>query len=301
MGTEEQIHRAAAEAVAPGSRVEHVEPYRRYPSPFPARLTVATPAGRLECVAKAAPATSSRLDVEATALRLLSEVGARSPRLLVGPVPVQTDSGPFEVVVMTTLPGEVLPWLQVPDLATGDRTCRLWSTAVDELHALTAQLAALPESRALARRTLDEELADVLAGDTAWAATPLVDRAIDLLGTHLADHRRPLVFTSGDLNPLNVLVEDGGRVGWVDFEHAAFEDPLIGLPKFWFWADDSGWATGARLGLVERYLYRHRVPAETFAVRILLRGLTHLRDSAPEDPPAQLLATLEHAVDVLRR
>ncbi|RCK71093.1 hypothetical protein DT076_01065 [Desertihabitans brevis] len=301
MRTEEQIHLAAADAVAPGSRVGDVRAYRRHPLPFPARLTVITPAGPVECVAKAAPAASSRLDVEATALRLLSEVGARSPRLLAGPVPVQTDSGPFHVLVMTPLPGEVLPWLQVPDLATGDRTCRLWTTAVEELHVLTEPLAALPGSRHLARRTLDDELADVLAGDSDRISSPLADRAIELLGVHLAVHRRPLVFSNGDLNPLNVLTEDGGRVGWVDFEHAVFEDPLIGLPKFWFWADDPGWATGARLGLVERYLYRHRVPAETFAVRILLRGLTHLRDTDPEHPPQQLVTTLEHAVDVLAR
>lgn len=298
MQTDQQIHAAAAEAVSPGSRVTDVKPYRRHPSPFPAKLTLTTAAGPLECVVKTAPAHSSRLSVEAAALRIMHQAGAHAPRLLVGPTLTDTNSGPIEFVVMTPIPGQLLPWLNIPDIATGDQTCRHWIEAVDQLHALTARIEELPEGRVLARKTLDAELADTLASDGPWTATRLFDRSVDLINDHIAAHRFPLAFSNGDYNPLNLLV-DGEDANWIDFEYAAFEDPLIGMPKFWFWADDSGWVSGSQLGLIERYLYRHRICAEAFAVRILLRGLTHLRDTTPDNPPTQMIATMERAIDTL--
>ena len=107
------------------------------------------------------------------------------------------------------------------------------------------------------------------------------------------------MFSNGDYNPLNVLVDHAGLTGWVDFEYSAFEDPLIGLPKFLFWADDSGWSLGAQVGLVERYLYRHRVTPAEFAVRVVLRGLTHLHDCSPDNPPKRMVGVIEHAIETL--
>ncbi|WP_230208433.1 hypothetical protein [Microlunatus sp. Gsoil 973] len=121
-----------------------------------------------------------------------------------------------------------------------------------------------------------------------------------MLDEHLPQHRLPLAFSNGDYNPRNVLADDSGLIGWVDFEHAWFEDPLIGFPKFLFWADDSGWMLASRTGLVERYLYRHRIAPASFAVRVVLRGLTHLVDTNPDDPPAVMIKTMEHALTTLR-
>ena len=301
MSVEQQIHEAAARAVAPGSRVHHAEPYRRHPSPFPVKLTLTTAGCPLKCVVKTAPAHDSRLTVEATALTLMQRVGGDAPRVLVGPITTDTDTGPIEFLVMTPLPGRPLPWLAVSDIATGDRTCRLLFQAIEELHALTDRVSRQPAAQQIARRTLDVELAEVIARDSPWVQTSLFDRAVDHLNRHLADHRLPLVFSNGDYNPLNVLADDHGLTGWIDFEFAAFEDPLIGLPKFQFWADDSGWVLASQTGLVERYLFRHRVSPESFAIRILLRGLTHLLDTTPDEPPMAMIDTMEHAIATLQR
>ncbi len=301
MSVEQQIHIAAAEAVAPGSRIHGAQPYRRHPSPFPVKLELSTADGLMECVVKTAPTHASRLSVEATALAVMEQIGADAPRLLAGPTLTSTDDGPIEFLVMTVLPGKSLPWLSVNDVATADRTCRLLFRAIETLHGLTDRLIALPAGDTIARRTLDQELADLLARTTPWVETSLFDRAVDLLNRHVADHRLPLVFSNGDYNPLNVLTDDDGMTGWVDFEHAAIEDPLIGLPKFQFWADDSGWMLASQTGLVERYLYRHRVSPDAFAIRVLLRGLTHLHDSAPDKPPTVMIDTMENAIATLQR
>jgi len=112
--------------------------------------------------------------------------------------------------------------------------------------------------------------------------------------------QRIQLFSNGDYNPLNVLADDAGLTGWVDFELSCFEDPLIGFPKFHFWSDDRGWSLAAQIGLVERYLYRHHVTPEAFLVRVALRGLTHLHDTTPDDPPVVMLKEIQHAVDTLR-
>jgi hypothetical protein len=133
-----------------------------------------------------------------------------------------------------------------------------------------------------------------------WSEARIFQDALEVLSTHLPPHRQPLVFSNGDYNPLNVLADNAGLVGWVDFEFGCFEDPLIGLPKFQFWADDSGWSLAAQVGLVERFLYRHHVTPAAFMVRVALRGLTHLHDTTPDDPPLRMLMEIERAVDVLR-
>ena len=90
--------------------------------------------------------------------------------------------------------------------------------------------------------------------------------------------------------------------GWIDFEHACFEDPFIGFAKFVLWADDEyGWGAGAKAGLVERYLYEHHVAPVAFLVRLVLRGLRHIQDTNPADPPHYLLGVITDAVGRLTR
>ena len=65
-----------------------------------------------------------------------------------------------------------------------------------------------------------------------WLKVQRFRRAVDFLREALPGFAVPLVFSNGDYNPLNVL-HDGGRVtGWVDFEGACFEDPLVRLPIY---------------------------------------------------------------------
>jgi len=296
---ERQIHAAAADLVAPGCRIDQVHPFRISPCPFPAELLLTTAAGPMACVVKTAPAGASRLGIEAAALDAMSQTGLDAPRVLAGPQTVPTDSGPVEILVMTRLPGQPLPWIRVSDVAILDRTCRLLFEAIERLHSLTERVMGLSVAEKLAQRTLEQELADVMARDSPWVATQLFQEAVDVLQHHLSRHQLPPVFSNGDYNPLNVLADDAGLTGWVDFEHAGFEDPLIGFPKFLFWSDDSGWKLASQIGLVERYLYHHRVTPATFAVRVVLRGLTHLHDTTTTNPPTVLINTIQHAITTL--
>ena len=57
-------------------------------------------------------------------------------------------------------------------------------------------------------------------------------RAIDRLQRALAAIDTPLVFTNGDYQPANFLVEAGTLTGYVDFEYAAYQDLLYGFVKY---------------------------------------------------------------------
>jgi aminoglycoside phosphotransferase (APT) family kinase protein len=299
MTVESQIHFAVADLVAPGARIDHVHRYRSSPLPFPARLALTIAQQTIECVVKIS-ADQDRSAHEARVLRALEDLDFPAPRLMAGPHVVPTADGPITVLVMTQLPGAALPWIRVTDVATVDRTCRLLFDAIDQLHALTPHIADHPVATDLPQWTLDRELTKVAQRQGPWTGTHIYQRALEVLHEQVPRHRLPLVFSNGDYNPLNVLATDVSLIGWVDFEFARLEDPLIGLPKFSFWADDSGWRLASQVGLVERFLFRHQVDPATFMVRVALRGLTHLLDTTPQDPPLLTLRAIEGAISTLR-
>jgi hypothetical protein len=149
-------------------------------------------------------------------------------------------------------------------------------------------------------RTLESEVQMIRAYRSAWLDIPLFSDALNLVQAAIPQYRSPLVFSNGDYNPLNFLVADDALVGWIDFEYACFEDPFIGFAKFFLWADDAvGWGAGAKVGLVERFLYRRQVSPVAFLVRLVLRGLSHLQDTSPTDPPTYMLQVISNAVDRL--
>ncbi len=150
--------------------------------------------------------------------------------------------------------------------------------------------------------TLESELQTIRVRGGSWFDVPLFAKAFACVQTNIARFCDPLVFSNGDYNPLNFLVADDALVGWIDFDGACFEDPYIGFAKFILWADDaSGWGAGARVGLVERYLFEHQLPQVAFFVRLVLRGLYHLQDTSPTDPPRYMLQVITDAAHQLAR
>jgi len=172
--------------------------------------------------------------------------------------------------------------------------------AVDRLHALTPQVLAHPISTLIPTKTLEAELETIRANGGKWFDVPEFAEAFELVQRVIPQVARPLLFSNGDYNPLNFLAADGALSGWIDFEHACFEDPYIGFAKFLLWADDAyGWGAGAKVGLVERYLYEHGVAPVDFLGRLVLRGLRHVQETSPENPSVYMLNVIADAVQRL--
>ena len=298
----EQLHPALLKIYPHAARILDIQSYRPGYLPYPARVLLQTTAGHtLACVLKASE-QAGRLTYEAQVLRALADLQLPVPQVLAGPAAIPGEPDPLSILIISELPGQPLPWIALNDLAIAHRTCQLVHEAVDRLHALTPAVRAHSIASSVLSITLEAELQAILARGGPWFEVPLFMEALAGVQANLARFRVPLVFSNGDYNPLNFMAAGDSLVGWIDFDGACFEDPLIGFAKFLLWADDAiGWGAGARVGLVERYLYRHQVPPAAFLVRLVLRGLHHLQDTSPSDPPRYMLQVIADAAHQLAR
>ncbi len=283
------------------AKILAIQSYRPGYLPYPARITLETTTGeQVACVAEAST-NVAKIRYTADIMRALHEAQLAVPAVIGGPLMIQVEDEVLALVLVSEMRGQPLPWIALNDLALANRTCHLVHEAVDRLHGLTAALLAHPIAPRIPSITLASELQTIRANGGPWFDVPLFAEAFALVEATHAQVSIPLVFSNGDYNPLNFLVENDELAGWIDFEHACFEDPYIGFAKFLLWANDEyGWGAGAKAGLVERYLYKHNVAPADFLIRLLLRGLRHVQESSVEEPPAYMLGIMEDAVRRLK-
>jgi aminoglycoside phosphotransferase (APT) family kinase protein len=134
----------------------------------------------------------------------------------------------------------------------------------------------------LPRRSLLDELEEIVRLGGPWLSNATFAAGVERLLPILRQFETPLVFTNGDYNVTNFLHKDDRLSGWLDFSHACFEDPHVGMGKFVVWAWDRGWASGRKAGLVERYLYEMNLSRSQYAPRLAVRCLHLLQtDCSP--------------------
>ena len=257
-----------------GTQVITAQSYRPDYLPFPMCVQLQTPEGVRRCVVKV-----NCLDLlhrETRALRILARAGMPVPEPLSEPIPLLSEDR--ALVILSELPGRPLPWCGINSLAEADQTCRLVLEGVDRLHQITSQIQEDPDAAAaFPQNTLHAEYTAIVAEAGEWMQVRLFQHAIGRLQKALANVSTALVFSNGDYNPLNFLTDGKNLCGFVDFEGACFENPHIGFAKFLIWSRDAyGWGAGAKIGLVERYLYSRNVSRREFAPLLALRCLGYL-------------------------
>jgi len=261
----------------PGSEIAEVGSYRPGYLDYPYRVQVRPPGGdESACVLKASPLIGG-IEREGAVLPVLARLGLPVPAVLAGPASHPDYPHAGALLVLSELPGTGLPWIEVT-LQEADLTCRLHRRALARLHQLTEPLSCDEVAHVLPRRTLLSELEEIVTRGGPWLSVPRFAQTVERLRPILERIQTPLVFTNGDYNPLNFLHEGDELTGWLDFTHACFEDPYVGLAKFLIWGFDRlGWGTGVQVGLVERFLYHHNVTRADFAPRLVLRCLYRLQ------------------------
>jgi hypothetical protein len=273
-----------------GSRVVTMQSYRPRYREYPLRVGVLTPSGTAAwCVVKRGEVEG--IEREARVLDALTEIGLAVPAVLAGPALVADRQGVQPTILLSELPGQPLPWLGTPTLADADLGCRLLFQGIDRLHQLTDAVAHHAVAALLPRTTLSAELDAIVRRGGDWLRVNRFAAAVGRLRGVLDRVQRPLVFSNGDYNPLNFLHDGSALSGWLDFENACFEDPLAGLASFLTLSyDEYGWGTGARVGLVERYLYAKGVSRWEFAPRLAVRCLWRLQGGVSVNDPADAVA-----------
>ena len=283
-----------------GAHILSAHAYRPGYRSYPMRVHVRTPDGNAEyCVVK----LGDRIDLierEARVLTVLGALGFPVPRVLAGPVSVPEARGRQAAMILSELPGQPLPWLGTPSLVDADLTCRLLIHGVAQLHQLTERMRRHDIAKLLPRTTLVEELTAIVQQGGPWLHVDLFVRAVEALYRRIGAVELPLVFSNGDYNPLNFLHDGTALTGYIDFEHACFEDPHAGFAKFVTLSFDAyGWGTGSKVGLVERYLYTQNISRGEFVPRLVLRCLRRLQRDVAVNGAADALQR-NHMLHVLK-
>ncbi|HVU11290.1 MAG TPA: phosphotransferase [Phototrophicaceae bacterium] len=224
---DDQLQEAILQLYPNATRIIDIRSFRQGYLAYPARLTVQTTSGdRATCVLKVS-ADADKLAYEARVLRALTDLQLPVPNVIADPISISDSSTTLNLMLISELPGQTIPWIDVTDLATADRTCRLVNTAVDRLHALTPAIAAHPIAPLLPVKTLEAEVEAIQARGGLWFDVPLFTEALKLVQTALPHYDNPLVFSNGDYNPLNFLVADDRLVGWLILSMPALKTRIL--------------------------------------------------------------------------
>ena len=199
--------------------------------------------------------------------------------------------------LLSVLPGRDLQKLSMGTVAELAEAKKLLVEAVLGLHALTSRLQ--QDSAGLIPARHQEDVISALeTAQTERLADPLCQRALATLKLAFKTASLPLVFTNGDIQPGNFLASHGKLSGFIDFEKARFEDPLMGWAKYPL--DDLAPLNDA--GVVELFLEASGYSAEQLRLRIALEALVKLNrlprsvDCDEPDYVARLRAAVTTAI-----
>jgi aminoglycoside phosphotransferase len=217
-------------AFGPGAAILRAA-YMQESQPCPIRVEVRS-GGEIHAVVLRISRNPGGVIRESAVFRALARLGVPVPDVLAGPMMDTGNPDLYEMGVNSLLPGETL-------LSLSDRGAKglalasnLVVVAVRTLHDLTRLAELDPVLSALPRRTLIDDLSAVVRRGGGWLSHPTVAMALIRLWAELKRIDTPLVFSNGDYQPANFLTDGRRLTGLLDFEKAAFVDPLAVLPRF---------------------------------------------------------------------
>ena len=249
-------------------------------------------------------------------LPVLERLGIPGPRLLHSPVPTQPGEG-YQTLCETPHGENLLLWA----LGGTPHRIRLATErafeAIDRLQGITEALLADPIGKRLPRRTLTDELDQILSDDLwnadpwlaeagksrlAWQSDPWFRAAFAKTRAAAEEVEAPLVFTNYlHFFPNEVRIEPATAafnepLGWpgdsryqqnpitefvTPFGH--FGDPLLGLAMVWVY----DCYPFVHTGFVEQFLWRRGVTRSEFAPRLAIKGLQMVARDLPLERPAE--------------
>jgi aminoglycoside phosphotransferase (APT) family kinase protein len=282
-----------------GSAVVSARPMQEM-VPCPIHLAIVGPDGvRQEAVLRLAR-NRGGVEREASVLPALAQLGLPVPAVLAGPVCDPDDAQTGAITLNSLLPGRTLQdWSRIDsdglELAL-DQTVE----AVLRLHSLTASLLQTDQAQILPHKTLSSELLGLARSGNPWVQTPTFADATARLAPVVEAIETPLVFSNGDYQPGNFLSDGRRLTGFLDFEKACFEDPLLTLARYPVYNLDPM----NRAGVVDRFLGASGFSRAEFAPRLGLFCLRTLLTKTPVSggTPAQqerreyVLALLQSAL-----
>ncbi|KKU51993.1 MAG: hypothetical protein A3A28_05155 [Candidatus Sungbacteria bacterium RIFCSPLOWO2_01_FULL_47_32] len=249
------------------------EYFDNYDLPCPVLVTIKTAGGNLvDVVLRQNRHGEVRTEIQM--FHALEEFGLPVPKVLAGPF--QNDAGESEVVY-SLLPGENLQKLSMRSEDGLQEAKRLLVSAVLILMNATPFIEKHEVAKLMPRFTLAMELEDLNKEDNQWFHEKVFQEAVDYLRNVLKNVDTPLVISNGDYQPGNFLAKDGKITGYLDFESASFQDPMMGFVKYPIY----DLLPLSRTDIVDTFLYQKGFSKNDFKLRLALGCLKTLRKEIP--------------------
>ena len=286
-------------SIAPtGTTIVRVEYFDNYSLPCPIKVDVQLPDGSTNSVVVRI-ARHGSVEIEARLLAVLTQLDFPAPRVLKGP---STDPGTKQsFTVLSLLSGSNLQSLAEASTEGINLAKRLLIEGITRLTGVTDELSRQPIAATLPHLDLLTQFETCHDPQGPWSNVPPFVLAVERLAPVLQAIGEPLVFTNGDYQPANFLAEGGELSGVVDFESAAFQDPLIGFAKYPIY--DLHPLNGA--GVVDDFLGVGGYNRQDFAPRLALGCLMTLQreisveggDEHEHQYRERVMMLLDHALD----
>lgn len=200
---------------------------------------------------------------EVRMFRALKEFGLPVPEIL---------SEPFEneqkeyVAIYSLLPGENLQKLAMRGDEHLEEAKNLLIEAVLKLKNVTSLIKRHEVSEIIPELPLNTELETLNTGDNIWLKDDQYLLALKKVEAQIQTIHTPLILSNGDYQPGNFLAQNGKLTGFLDFESATFQDPLMGFVKYPIY----DMIPLARTDLVDTFLIQSGFSKKDFNVRLVL-------------------------------
>ena len=254
-------------------KIARVIYFDNYDLPCPIRVEVTT-TKNAPAVVVLRRARHGSVETEVEMFRALKECGLPVPEVLAGPF--RYENGELGAIY-SLLEGESLQALAMRSDVGLQQAKTLLVEAVFRLIEAGRFIADHEVSQRLPRHTLRSELETVKAGDTGWTKEEFFQSAIKQLEHLLTGVTTPLVLSNGDYQPGNFLTKEGELTGFLDFECAAFHDPLMGFAKYPVY----DLLPLSRTDVVDLFLETGKFSKREFSIRVALGCLKTLQKEIP--------------------
>jgi len=249
------------------------EYFDNYDLPCPVRVTIETKGGvPVDVVLRRT--RHGDVEKEIRVFRALEDFGLPVPKVLAKPFP--NESGESEAVY-SLLPGENLQKLSMHSEEGLQEAKELLVQAVTKLMDATPFIEKHEVASLMPRLTLSKELELLNDESNPWLREKPYRSAIDYLRGVIGQIDTPLTISNGDYQPGNFLAQGGKITGYLDFESASFQDPIMGFVKYPIY----DLLPLSRTDVVETFLHRKGFSKEDFRIRLALGCLKILKREIP--------------------
>lgn len=265
--------------------------FDNYDLPCPVRVDVRTDNDISHVVLR--KSRHGRIENEAKILRVLGKYGLKVPKVLSDTV---INEHGESIAVYSLLEGENLQKISSDSHESLESAKELLLQALRELSDATQYVMKSEVGSLIPLRTLETEIKE-LYNNNPWLESPEYQDYLQKISTLTQEIETEVVLTNGDYQPGNFLASNGKVTGFLDFESAVFQDPLIGFVKY----PICDLRPLSRTNIIQLFLQQNGFSEKDFKIRLAIGCLKTLKKEVPiTDQDEETIRYKDHIFGLLR-